>query len=237
MNRQTERYDRQIMMPEIGGKGQQWLHDARVLIVGAGGLGSPVALYLAGAGVGNIGLVDDDTVSLTNLHRQVLYTEQDVGKPKASCARARLLSMNSLITVNAYDERLTEENARERIADYDIVVDGTDNFSTRYLLSDTCAALGKPYVYGAICGLEGQVSVFCAGNCTYRTLYPDEKETLGLPHPGRQVVGVTPAIVGVVEASQVIQMICHYGEPLIDQLWTIDLRTMQSYIIKLLENV
>lgn len=237
MNAQMERYERQVMLDEIGEEGQCLLQKARVLIVGVGGLGSPIAIYLAGAGVGTIGLMDDDTVSLTNLHRQVLYTEKEVGQPKVFHARERLLSMNSCINVQAYNERLTKENAQDRVADYDFVVDGTDNFATRYLISDTCAAMGKPYIYGAICGLEGQVGVLCAGSATYRTLHPDEEDTLGMPHPGRQVVGVTPAIVGSVQASQVLQLICHYGEPLIDQLWTIDLRTMQSFIIKLSEHV
>lgn len=228
-----ERYARQIMLPEVGVEGQKRLSEARVLIVGVGGLGSPIALYLAGAGVGTIGLVDDDVVSVSNLQRQVLYTEAEVGRSKALCARDRLLALNSQITVNAYAERLTSENASRLISEYDIVVDGSDNFDVRFVISDTCAALGKTYVYGAICGLEGQVSVLCKGKATYRTLFPDQEETLSMPHPGKQVVGVTPAIVGSVEASQVIQLICGYGEPLVDRLWTVDLRDLQTFIIQL----
>lgn len=224
------RYERQIILPEIGEEGQKRLAKSRVLIVGAGGLGSPAALYLAGAGVGTIGLIDDDVVSVSNLQRQVLYDEGQVGKPKALCARQRLQALNGEIAVCAYNERLSEENARTLISQYDIVVDGTDNFETRLLISDTCRELNKPYVYAAIGGLEGQVAVLCKGSATYRTLFPE------LPSPsdtltGKEVVGVTPAVVGSVAASQVLQLICNYGEPLIDRLWSIDLRTMQSFTI------
>ena len=150
------RYSRQISLPEIGEGGQEKLHKARVLIVGAGGLGSPAALYLAGAGVGTIGLADDDTVGISNLQRQVLYTENEVGQLKVHCAAQRLRALNGNIEVNVYPFRLNRENARRLIADYDIVVDGCDNFSTRYLISDSCSALHKPYVYGAIQGFEGK---------------------------------------------------------------------------------
>lgn len=227
------RYARQIALPEIGEEGQRLLAEARVLIVGVGGLGSPVALYLAGAGVGTIGLVDDDTVNISNLQRQVLYEEQQTGLPKVQCARERLLSLNSGITVTPYVEQLTVQNAERLISDYDIIIDGTDNFSARYLISDVCHALGKPMIYGAICALDGQVSVLCKGHATYRTLYPDESGTLAMPHPGKEVVGVTPAVVGSVQANQALQLICGYGEPLIDRLWTIDLRTMQTFIVNI----
>lgn len=228
-----ERYSRQILLSEIGKEGQKKLADAKVLIVGVGGLGSPIAMYLAGAGVGTIGVIDDDVVSVTNLHRQVLYDEHQIGQSKAICARERLLNMNSSITVCAYQERLSSENAHRLISGYDIIVDGTDNFAVRYVISDTCKLLGKTYVYGAICGLEGQVAVLNKGKATYRTLFPNETETMAMPHPGKQVVGVTPAVVGSVEASQVLQLICGYGNPLIDKLWTIDLNTLQSFVIDL----
>ena len=155
---------------EIGEDGQQKLKQAKVLIVGVGGLGSPIALYLTGAGVGCIGLVDDDVVSISNLQRQVLYSEKELGKPKAICAAERLSALNSEITIRTYPTRLTEENAQEIISQYDIVVDGCDNFSTRYLINDICAEMGKVYVYGAICGFEGQVSVFH---------YGEEKKVIG----------------------------------------------------------
>lgn len=227
----SPRYERQRLLPEVGEEGQKRLAKAKVLIVGVGGLGSPIAIYLAGAGVGTLGLIDDDIVSVSNLQRQVLYAESQVGKPKVDCARERLLGLNSDITVNTYRQKLQADNARELIAQYDIVVDGTDNAAVRYVISDVCVALGKIYVYGAICGFEGQVSVLCRGKATYRALYPEEQE-LKDAHAAKAVIGVTPAIVGSVEAAQVLQLICGYGEPLIDKLWTIDLRTMQTFVIR-----
>lgn len=221
------------MLDEIGEAGQRKLSAAKVLIVGVGGLGSPIATYLAGAGVGTIGIVDADVVSVSNLQRQVLYAETEVDKPKVLCARQRLLSLNSTITVNTYQCWLTEENAKDIISNYDIVVDGTDNFAARFVISDECERQKKPFVYGAICGFDGQVGILCKGGATYRTLFPDEQETMSMPHPGKQVVGTTPAVVGSIEANQVLQLICGYGEPLIDKLWTIDLRTLQSFIIDL----
>lgn len=228
-----ERYSRQLILEEIGEAGQRKLAAARVLIVGVGGLGSPIATYLAGAGVGTIGLVDADTVSISNLQRQVLYAESEVGQPKVMCAKQRLLALNSTITINTYHCWLTEENAKDIISDYDIVVDGTDNFDVRFVISDECERQHKPYVYGAICGLDGQVAVLCNGKATYRTLFPDKEATEAMPHPGKQVVGTTPAVVGSIEANQVLQLICGYGTPLIDRLWTIDLRTLQTFIIDL----
>lgn len=228
----TERYARQLLLPEIGEEGQRKLSEAKVLVVGVGGLGSPISIYLAGAGVGTLGLVDDDVVNVSNLHRQVLYDETSVGQSKALCAQARLHSLNSDITIRAYPLRLSADNARDIISQYDIVVDGTDNFTTRFIISDICTELHKPYVYGAICGLDGQVAILCHGHATYRTLC-NEEETQSMPHPGKQVTGVTPAIVGSVEANQVMQLICGFGEPLIDKLWSIDLRTMQSFIINI----
>lgn len=227
------RYDRQLALPEIGMEGQRRLAEARVVIIGVGGLGSPIALYLAGAGVGTIGLVDDDVVSVSNLQRQVLYSELQQGHPKVLCAKERLESINGDVSVVAHNTRLNSDNAKDIISRYDIVVDGTDNFATRFLISDACETLRKPYIYGAINALEGQVAVLCKGHATYRTLFPDEHETLAMPHPGKAVVGVTPAVVGSVEAGQALQLICGYGEPLIDRLWTIDLRTMQSFILEI----
>ena len=230
----TDRYARQTALPEIGPSGQARLAEARGLLVGVGGLGSPIALYLAAAGIGTLGLVDDDTVSVSNLQRQVLYTEAEVGQPKALCAARRLRSLNSETDIRPYAERLTPQNAEQLIADYDIVIDGCDNFATRYLVNDTCLRLGKPYVYGAIRGFEGQVSVFGHGQQTwsYRDLYPDEEEMLGLV-PDKSVVGVTAALVGVTQASEALKLICGYGELLRDRLWAIDLRTLQSYILTL----
>ncbi len=223
------RYDRQLMLPEIGAEGQSKLIAAKVLLVGCGGLGSPIATYLTAAGIGTLGIVDNDEVSISNLNRQVLYGTKQLGQPKVLCAKERLASLNDEVNIVAYDTRLQAENAKDIIDGYDIVVDGTDNFATRYLLSDTCAALRKPFVYGSILGLQGQVSVLCAGSATYRNIFPDEN----MPHPGKEVVGATAAVVGSVQTSQTLQLVCGYGEPLIDRLWTIDLRTMQTFIIDL----
>lgn len=225
------RYQRQILLPEIGESGQQRISRARVLIVGVGGLGSPIALYLTCAGIGTIGLVDDDVVSETNLHRQVLYDETQKGLPKVLCAQERLLAHNSTVKFKSFACRLTKENAEDIIKEFDIVVDGSDNFETRYIISDICCKLTKPYVYGAICGLDGQVSVLCKGHASYRTLFPDEQETLSMPHPGKQVIGVTPGIVGNIQALQVLQLICNFGQPLIDRLWSINLQTLDTFII------
>lgn len=234
-NEKAGRYGRQTMLPEISAEGQERLRTARVLVVGAGGLGSPASLYLAGAGIGHIGLVDDDTVSTTNLHRQVLYAEAEVGLPKVVLAARRLRALNSEVDVKPHACRLTRENADKVVHDYDIVVDACDNYATRYLLNDICKAQGKPYVYGAIEGFCGQVSVFCrsAGAKTYRDLYPDEEAACQLPSAVKGVVGMTPAIVGSVQAHEVMKLVCGYGNVLDGRLWTIDLRTMQSYIIKL----
>lgn len=224
------RYDRQTILPEIGEEGQKKLLDAKVLIVGVGGLGSPIALYLAGAGVGCIGLVDDDVVSISNLQRQVLYSEKELGKSKAICAAERLSALNSEIKVQPYSTRLTGDNAFDIIGEYDMVVDGCDNFATRYLINDICIQQGKPYIYGAICGFEGQVSVFNFGKRkkSYRDLYPDEEEMKRMPRPPKGVMGITPAVVGSIEATEVLKVIGGFGDVLAGELWTIDLRTLQS---------
>lgn len=224
------RYDRQTILPEIGKEGQKKLLDAKVLIVGVGGLGSPIALYLAGAGVGCIGLVDDDVVSISNLQRQVLYSEKELGKSKAVCAAERLSALNSEIKVQPYSTRLTGDNAFDIIGEYDMVVDGCDNFATRYLINDICIQQGKPYIYGAICGFEGQVSVFNFGKRkkSYRELYPDEEEMKRMPPPPKGVMGITPAVVGSIEATEALKVIGGFGDVLAGELWTIDLRTLQS---------
>ena len=233
-NKDCMRYNRQEILPEIGKEGQKKLGAASVLLVGVGGLGSPIALYLAGAGIGTIGLVDDDVVSISNLQRQVLYSENEVDMKKVDCAKRRLELLNGEIRVNAYPTRLSAENARELIAQYDIVVDGCDNFSTRFLINDVCVEQGKPYVYGAIGGFCGQVSVFnYDGKTTYRTLYPDEEDIKLMPPPHKGVIGVTPAVIGSMEANEIIKIICGFGEVLAGKLLHIDLRNCQSNIISL----
>ena len=229
-----ERYNRQIILPELGENGQEKLNNAKVLIVGVGGLGSPIALYLTGAGVGNIGLVDDDVVSESNLQRQVLYSEKEIGLPKVQQAQKRLSGLNSKIRIDTYNTRLTAENAEKIISQYDIIVDGCDNFRTRYLINDTCIKLDKVYVYGAIRAFDGQVSVFnYNGGKNYRDLFPDEEEMLSMPAPPKGVLGVTPGLIGCVQANEVMKIICGYGEILSGKLWYIDLKTLQTNTILL----
>lgn len=229
-----ERYNRQLLLPEVGEAGQERLKQAKVLIVGVGGLGSPIALYLTGAGVGTIGLIDNDTVDVNNLQRQILYSESEVGLSKALQAQKRLQALNSQVTIHAYPTRLTPENAESYISQYDIVVDGCDNFATRYLINDTCVKLGKVYVYGAIRAFDGQVSVFnYNGGPDYRHFFPDEAERLSMPTPPKGVMGVTPGIVGTAEATEVLKIIGGYGDVLSGRLWVIDLKTMQTHLISL----
>lgn len=226
------RYDRQVMLPEIGIEGQQKLKQAKVLLVGVGGLGSPIALYLTAVGVGTIGLVDDDRVSLTNLQRQVLYTESEIDRLKVDCASARLQALNSETQINTYPMRLKPSNVASVVSAYDIVIDACDNFETRYLLDEACEQLGIPYVYGAISGFEGQVSVFHYGEDprSYRLLYPN-REALIQTTPFKGVLGVTPAVTGSIQASEAIKIITGCGSVLSGKLWTIDLRTLESHII------
>lgn len=225
------------MLPELGEEGQRRLSSAKVLLVGAGGLGSPIATYLTAAGIGTLGIIDADKVSISNLQRQTLYNEDEVGQSKVQCAYQRLHSLNKEVDIQVNDCFLSEDNADEIISAYDLVVDGCDNFATRFLINDHCLRLGKPYVYGSIQGLNGQVSVFGLPDAhgkvhSYRDLY-DEKELTSMTPPSKAVLGVTPAITGSVEANQVLQLAAGFGEPLIGRLWSIDLRTMESYIIDL----
>lgn len=242
-----ERYMRQLILPEIGKEGQKRLAQAKVLIVGVGGLGSPIALYLAGAGVSTIGLIDDDVVSITNLHRQVLYETSQVGFSKAEEARKKLIRLNPELSgeIKAYPFRLTAENAEMLISEYDIVVDGCDNFATRYLIDSACATLKKPFVHGAIRELSGLVSVFHYTNpietdrptpqkdYSFRDLFPSEEAMLLLPPPPKGVVGIVPGVIGLIEAGEVLKLICGYGEVLSGKLWTIDFCTLQSNLIEL----
>ena len=229
-----ERYHRQGLLPEVGEEGQKKLQNARVLIVGVGGLGCPVALYLTGAGVGHLGLVDDDVVSLSNLHRQVLYEEADLGHPKAACAARHLQAKNGDIELKAYPIRLTPDNAECLIAEYDLVVDGCDNHATRYLLSDICEKQKKPYVHAAIGAFQGQIAILCydEGAPTYRTLFPDEDMMCSL-EAGKGVIGTTPAVVGSLVANEVLKLIIGYGKSLLGQLLVIDLLTLQTNFIQL----
>ncbi len=228
------RYHRQILLPEIGEEGQKQLKQAHVLLVGAGGLGCPIALYLTTAGIGHLGIVDDDTVSLSNLGRQVLYDETDIGKFKALCAVEKLKAKNSGIEIQGHPMRLNKDNAESILANYDIVVDGCDNHATRYLISDLCHRLHKPYVYAAIGAFQGQVSVLCSdeNTPTYRTLFPDEEATCQQT-AGKGVIGTTPAVVGSIAANEVLKKIIGLESPLSGKLWYIDLLTLQTQLIEL----
>ena len=230
----NNKYHRQTLLSEIGEEGQEKLKQARVLIAGVGGLGCPIALYLTTAGVGRLGLIDDDVVSLSNLHRQVLYNEADIGQPKAECAARHLQQKNSDIELTAYPIRLTKENAERLIRDYDIVVDGCDNHATRYLISDVCHQLQKPYVYAAIGAFQGQVGILCYEHNapTYRTLFPDEEAMLSV-EAGKGVIGTTPAVVGSIAANEVLKLIIGYGDVLKNKLFCIDLLTLQTQLIHL----
>ena len=227
--REMQRYARHLTLPEVGLEGQQRLKAARVLLIGVGGLGSPAALYLAAAGVGTLGLVDHDKVSLSNLQRQVLHGHGAVGRWKVASARGRLADVNPSVKVELHDVRLTSENALSILADYDIIVDGSDNFPTRYLVNDACAILGKPDVYGSIHRFEGQVSVFHAerGPC-YRCLYRDPPPPELVPSCEEGgVLGVLPGVVGSLQAAEAIKLILGAGEPLVSRLLLIDVLTMR----------
>ena len=226
---ELERYSRHLSLPEVGLKGQERLRDARVLVVGAGGLGSPVALYLAAAGVGHLGLVDFDTVDITNLQRQIIHGTKDVGRSKLVSARERILDVNPFVTVDSYETRLTSANALDLIARHDVVVDGTDNFPTRYLVNDACVLLGKPNVYGSIFRFDGQVSVFDAkrGAC-YRCLYPEPPPPGSVPNCAEGgVLGILPGIVGTLQSNETVKLLLGIGEPLINRLLLLDALEMR----------
>ena len=228
-----ERYARQTMLPEIGPEGQRRLAASSVLLVGGGGLGSPAALYLTGAGVGRLGLADPDTVSESNLQRQVLYTESQIGRPKPTAARERLAALSSSTRFDLHPEGLTAENARELVAAYDLVVECCDNFATRYLLDEACAEVGRPWVYGSIGAFHGQVSLFNGRTGRrYTELYPDREALCALPRSTAGVLGTVPGVIGAIEASEAIKWIAGFGEPLEGKLFTIDLKTLQTETIE-----
>ena len=219
-NEEILRYSRHLIIPEVGVEGQKKLKEGKVLLIGAGGLGSPLALYLAAAGVGTLGLVDFDVVDLSNLQRQILYGFWDVGRPKLESAREKITALNPLVAVQTYETRLTSANALTILGDYDVIVDGTDNFPTRYLTNDACVLLGKPNVYGSIFRFEGQCTVFDArrGPC-YRCLYPHPPPPGSVPSCAEGgVLGVLPGIIGTLQAMETIKLLLGLGEPLIGRL-------------------
>jgi sulfur-carrier protein adenylyltransferase/sulfurtransferase len=231
---EVRRYSRHLVVPDVGLAGQRRLKAARVLLVGVGGLGSPVALYLAAAGVGHLGLVDFDVVDVTNLQRQVIHGTTDVGRPKLDSARDRIHEVNPNVHVEGYGTRLTSENALEIIAEYDLVVDGTDNFPTRYLSNDACVMLGKPNVYGSIFRFEGQASVFAAeGGPCYRCLFREPPPPGLVPSCAEAgVLGVLPGIVGTIQATEAIKLVLGAGDSLVGRLLLIDALSMQFRAVR-----
>ena len=229
------RYSRHLILPEVGVLGQQKLKAAKILCIGAGGLGSPVAMYLAAAGVGTIGIVDFDIVDFSNLQRQILHGTPDVGRPKLDSAKDRLLAINPNVNVVTHNAALSSENALEIFAPYDIIVDGTDNFPTRYLVNDACVILGKPNAYGSIFRFEGQASVFATkdGPC-YRCLYPEPPPPGLVPSCAEGgVLGVLPGVVGCIQATETIKLIIGAGEPLIGRFLIFDALRMKFRELKL----
>ncbi len=232
---EIKRYSRHLILPEVGMEGQRKLKAAKVLCIGAGGLGSPVAMYLAAAGVGTIGIVDFDVVDFSNLQRQILHTTNDIGKPKLQSAKEKLVAMNPHVNVVTHDMALSSENALELFAPYDVIVDGTDNFPTRYLVNDACVILGKPNAYGSIFRFEGQASVFATkdGPC-YRCLYPEPPPPGLVPSCAEGgVLGVLPGIVGCIQANETIKLIIGAGEPLIGRFLIFDALRMKFRELKL----
>jgi len=235
---ELKRYSRHLLLPEFGLEGQLRLKKAKVLVVGCGGLGSPVLLYLAAAGVGTIGIIDNDNVEESNLQRQVLYGSESVGKPKVLEAAKRLQSLNSFIEIIPFNTTLSSKNALEIISDYDLVIDGTDNFPTRYLVNDACVILKKPFIYGAIYRFEGQVAIFNVnGGTNYRDLFPSPPRPELAPNCAEAgVLGVLPAIVGSLQANEAIKYLSGIGQPLIGKLFVIDALTLMSRTIKIPKN-
>jgi sulfur-carrier protein adenylyltransferase/sulfurtransferase len=237
-NEEILRYSRHLIMPEVGMDGQLKLKAAKVLLIGTGGLGAPLGLYLTAAGVGHIGLVDFDVVDFTNLQRQVTFGTTDIGKPKTEAARARLTNLNPDVKITTYETRLTSQNALELFKDYDIIVDGTDNFPTRYLVNDACILLGKPNVYGSIFRFEGQVTIFGVpdGPC-YRCLYPEPPPPGLVPSCAEGgVLGVLPGIVGSLQAMETIKLILGTGESLSGRLVLFDALALKFRELKLRKN-
>src|SRR5688572_23057196 len=237
-NQEIARYSRHLIMPEVALEGQKQLKAAKVLTVGTGGLGSPLALYLAAAGVGRIGIVDFDVVDESNLQRQIIHGTEDIGKPKLDSAERRIHSINPYVKVDKHETMLSSENALELFKQYDVIADGTDNFPTRYLVNDACVLSGKPNVYASIFRWEGQVSVFgMPGGPDYRCLYPEPPPPGMVPSCAEGgVFGVLPGIVGSLQATEVIKLITGVGQPLIGRLLLFDAMSMSFRVVKVRKN-
>ena len=235
---EIERYSRHLIMPQVGMAGQKKLKASSVLLIGAGGLGSPLAMYLAAAGIGRIGMVDYDVVDYSNLQRQIIHGTKDVGRPKLDSAKERVLDINPYVQVDTYEVPLTSENALEIFEPYDIIIDGTDNFPTRYLTNDACVLLGKPNVYGSIFRFEGQASVFYAkeGPC-YRCLFPEPPPPGLVPSCAEGgVLGILPGTIGAIQATEAIKLLLGIGEPLIGRLLLYDALNMSFDEVRLRKN-
>src|SRR3954465_8298023 len=233
------RYSRHLILPEVGMEGQLKLKNAKVLMVGAGGLGAPLGLYLAASGVGRVGVVDFDVVDYTNLQRQVIHGTKDVGRKKLDSAGDSMLDINPYMTVDKFDTAITSENALEIIKDYDMVVDGTDNFPTRYLINDACVLLKKPNVYGSIFRFEGQATIFAyPGGPCYRCLYPEPPPPGLVPSCAEGgVLGILPGTIGLIQATEAVKLILGIGEPLVGRLMLYDALAMKFRELKLRRNV
>src|SRR5438477_9331100 len=237
-NDEILRYSRHLIMPEVGMEGQLKLKSAKVLCIGAGGLGSPLALYLGAAGIGTLGIVDFDVVDYTNLQRQIIHSTADVGRPKLDSAAEKLKAMNPFLNIKKFNTRLSSDNALELFKEFDVIADGTDNFPTRYLVNDACVLTGKPNVYGSIFRFEGQASIFATkdGPC-YRCLYPEPPPPGLVPSCAEGgVLGILPGLVGIIQATEVIKLILGVGEPLIGRLLLVDALGMKFRELKLRKN-
>jgi molybdopterin/thiamine biosynthesis adenylyltransferase len=226
---ERRRYARQLAIPELGENGQERLKAARVLVVGVGGLGSPASLYLAAAGIGALGIVDPDAVEISNLQRQILYGERDVGRPKVKAARQRLGDLNSHVQIEGHPTRFAGAEARKIAAEYDVIVDGTDNLESRYVMNDVALDLGIPYAYGAVFQLEGQAALLCVpGGPCYRCLFPTPPPTETIrPAAETGILGVVPGIIGLLQATEVVRWISRYAEPAVGRLTLYDARRVE----------
>lgn len=240
---QYDRYQRQLILKGFGMAGQQKLSEARVLVIGAGGLGCPIMQYLVAAGVGHIGIADNDKVSLSNLHRQVVFGTEDIGLNKVDVVKSKMFSLNKDVNIRTWNERWTQEHCMQHFPDYDVVVDATDNFASRYLINDACVLLGKPLVFGAVSQFDGQVAVFNqlqadgSRSVNYRDLFPlppSDGEVLNCSEGG--VLGVLPGMIGTMQATEVIKLITGLGKTLSNRLWNYNALTQEVFIMQLVSN-
>ena len=234
-DKEIERYNRQIILPDFGEEAQTKLKTAKVLVVGIGGLGSVASLYLTAAGFGTVGIMDDDTVAVHNLQRQILYREDEVGQSKAQRAEETLHRLNSNVNLVTYNHRLTPENAAEIISNYDLVLDCTDNYAARYLINDTCVKLGKPFIYGTIGDTKGQLALFnyLQPAANYRTLYPNQAALEAQGNRNKGVMGVLPAVIASLQVNEAVKIVTGVGSPLKDTLFMIDLLTNDTMKFRL----